>query len=320
MSLLRLGTRGSQLALAQSRTTQAELEVDGSVRIELEVIRTTGDARIDRPLPEIGGKGLFTEELDSALLDGTIDLSVHSLKDLPVELPDGLCLAAIPPRLDPRDVLAGPREERTTLASLKKGAVVGTSSLRRAALLKAFRRDVEPRSIRGNVDTRLRKLDNSEYDAVILAGAGLLRLGLEDRAAEWLEETAWLPAPGQGALGLVTRTDDETTRSLVEPLNDPQTQSAVRAERALLGRLGGGCQLPLGALGVPCADGLRLWGLVASLDGRRVVRGDVTGGSGEPDVLGQRLAELLRQRGAEVVLNEISDTVPGGMTEREGGF
>ena len=309
MASLTLGTRGSLLALTQSRTTKAELEADGSVRVALEIIRTTGDVRIDEPLPEIGGKGLFTQELDEALLDGRVDLAVHSLKDLPTELPDGLCLAATPLRVDPRDVLVGPKGERTTLASLKKGAVVGTSSLRRAALLKSFRPDVEPRNIRGNVDTRLGKVDDGQYDAVILAGAGLMRLGLEDRALEWLERTAWLPAPGQGALGVVTRTDDAKTRALVERLNDAPTRSAVRAERALLESLGGGCQVPVGALGMPYEGGLRLWGLVASTDGSRVVRGDVTGTAAEPAELGIRLADLLREQGAGTILRVVFDAL-----------
>ena len=318
MSCLRIGTRGSPLALRQSRTAQARLEEGGGVRVELEVIRTTGDERLDTPLPEIGGKGLFTQELDQALLDGRIDLAVHSLKDLPIELPDGLCLAATPPRVDPRDVLVGSGARPPTLASLGRGAVVGTSSLRRAALLRAFRPDVRPRSIRGNVHTRLGKLDDGSYDAVVLAAAGLLRLGLEDRAAEWLEPTAWLPAPGQGALGVVTRADDRATRARVGALNDPATRSAVGAERALLARLGGGCQLPLGALAMPFKDRLRLWGLVASPDGRRAVRGDLTGASGEPEELGRRLAELLRRRGADLVLARI----PGALAEEpisEGG-
>jgi hydroxymethylbilane synthase len=307
MSSLTLGTRGSLLALTQSRTTKAALEADGSTHVALEIMRTTGDVQIDQPLPEIGGKGLFTQELDEALLDGRVDLAVHSLKDLPTELPDGLCLAATPARVDPRDVLVGPKGERTSLASLEPGAVVGTSSLRRAALLKAFRRDVEPRNIRGNVDTRLAKVDAGQYDAIILAGAGLMRLGLADRVVEWLERTVWLPAPAQGALGVVTRTDDDETRKLVEALNDPPTRTAVLAERALLQSLGGGCQVPIGALGVPYDRGLRLWGLVASADGTQVVRGDVTGLASEPDELGERLAQLLRERGAGGILKDVFD-------------
>ena len=316
MALLTLGTRGSLLALTQSRAIKAALEADGSTQVELEVLSTTGDERIDEPLPEIGGKGVFTAELDAALLDGRVDLAVHSLKDLPTVFPEGLCLAATPTRVDPRDVLVGPKDQRTSLASLKKGAVVGTSSLRRAALLKAFRRDVETRNIRGNVDTRLAKVDEGQYDAIILAGAGLLRLGLAGRPIEWLERTAWLPAPGQGALGVVTRADDPVTRGLVEPLNDDATRSAVQAERALLQSLGGGCQVPLGALGVPYDTGLRLWGLVASADGTQVVRGDITGLAAAPDELGERLAQQLEGKGAGQILTEVFKAQAGpGVSE-----
>ena len=305
MTVLRLGTRGSLLALTQSKWVAAELKANEERKVEIEVIRTVGDERLEQPLHEISGKGVFTRELDEALLSGRVQLAVHSLKDLPTVLPEGLCVAATPSRVDPRDVLVGPEGNQTTLASLKKDAVVGTSSLRRVALLRAFRRNVTPRMIRGNVDTRLRKLDDGEFDAIILAGAGLLRLGLEGRASEWLERTSWLPAPGQGALGLVTRTEDAETRQLVAALNDPDSFAAVSAERTFLEALGGGCQVPIGALGVPYDEKLRLWGLVASPDGRRVVRGDLTGSLADPEALGQTLADLLRERGAEAILAEL---------------
>ncbi len=241
MTVLRLGTRGSLLALAQSKWTASALEANGADKVSLEVIRTVGDEHLDRPIHEISGKGLFTRELDEALVSERVHLAVHSLKDLPTVLPEGLCIAATPKRVDPRDVLVGPEGTSTTLASLKEGAVVGTSSLRRVALLNAFRRDVVPRTIRGNVDTRLRKLDDGQFDAIILAGAGLIRLGLAGRANEWLERTSWLPAPGQGALGIVTRTEDAETRQLVAALNDPDSFAAVTAERTFLEALGGGC-------------------------------------------------------------------------------
>jgi hydroxymethylbilane synthase len=201
----------------------------------------------------------------------------------------------------------GPEGASTTLVSLKKEAVVGTSSLRRVALLNAFRRDVTPRTIRGNVDTRLRKLDDGQFDAIILAGAGLTRLGLAGRASEWLERTSWLPAPGQGALGIVTRTEDAETRELVGTLNDTDTLAAVTAERTFLEALGGGCQVPIGALGVPYDEKLRLWGLVASPDGMRVVRGDLTGNLADPKDLGHKLADLLRERGAGPILAELDE-------------
>ena len=199
----------------------------------------------------------------------------------------------------------GPEGEHTTLASLKEGAVVGTSSLRRVALLRAFRRDVTPRTIRGNVDTRLRKLDEGQFDAIILAAAGLTRLGLAKRVSEWLERTSWLPAPGQGALALVTRSEDAETRELVGALNDPDSLAAVSAERTFLEALGGGCQVPIGALGIPYEEKLRLWGLVASPDGRRVVRGDLTGSLADPQALGHTLAAQLQERGAVEILAEL---------------
>jgi hydroxymethylbilane synthase len=305
MTVLRLGTRGSLLALTQSKWVAAELEANSDLEVSLEIIRTVGDERLDQPLHEISGQGLFTRELDEALLGGRVQLAVHSLKDLPTVLPEGLCIAATPTRVDPRDVLVGPEGNQTTLVSLKRDAVVGTSSLRRVALLQAFRRDVTPRTIRGNVDTRLRKLDEGEFDAIILAAAGLTRLGLAGRASEWLERTSWLPAPGQGALGIVTRTEDAETRKVVGALNDPDSFAAVSAERTFLEALGGGCQVPIGALGIPYDERMRLWGLVASPDGRRVVRGDLTGSLADPQALGQKLAELFRDRGAEAILAEV---------------
>ncbi len=305
MTVLRLGTRGSLLALTQSKWVAAELEANGGPEVEIEVIRTLGDERLDEPIHEISGQGVFTRELDEALLSDRVQLAVHSLKDLPTVLREGLCIAATPGRADPRDVLVGPEGSKTTLATLEKDAVVGTSSLRRVALLQAFRRDVTPRTIRGNVDTRLRKLDEGQFDAIILAGAGLTRLGLAGRASEWLERMSWLLAPGQGALAIVTRTEDTETGQFVEALSDPDTFAAVSAERMFLEALGGGCQVPIGALGIPYDEKLRLWGLVASPDGRRVVRGDLTGNLSDPQALGQTLANLLRERGAEAILAEL---------------
>ena len=307
MAVLRLGTRGSLLARTQSKWVAAALEANGGPKAEIEVIRTEGDERLDQPIHEISGQGVFTRELDEALLGDRVQLAVHSLKDLPTALREGLCIAATPARVDPRDVLVGPEGSPTTLATLEKDAVVGTSSLRRMALLQAFRRDVTPCTIRGNVDTRLRKLDEGQFDAIILAAAGLTRLGLAGRASEWLERTSWLPAPGQGALGIVTRTEDDETRQLIAALNDPDSFAAVTAERTFLEALGGGCQVPIGALGVPYDAKLRLWGLVASPDGRRVVRGDLTGSLAEPQALGYQLADLLRERGAEAILAELDE-------------
>ncbi len=301
-TMLKLGSRGSRLALTQSRTVAAAVEAQGAARVELEVFTTTGDAVQDRPLPEIGGKGLFTQELDNALLEGRIQFAVHSLKDLPTDMDPRLCVTATAKRVDPRDVIVGPAGSRTTLAGLADGAILGTSSLRRAALALAFRPELEVRDIRGNVDTRIAKVDAGDYDAVILAGAGLVRLGLEERIGEWMERTSWLPAPAQGALGIVTRTDDEETRALLEPLRHPETEMAVTAERTLLAALGGGCHVPVGALGLTYADGLRLWAFVASPDGRQLVRADLTGSAGDPAELGRRTAQILIDRGANELL------------------
>ena len=311
MSALRLGTRGSPLALTQSALVREALGARG-LEVEVEVIQTTGDRDRSTALSRIGGKGLFTKELDLALLEDRIDFAVHSLKDLPTEGEPGLALAVVPEREDPRDVLIGPggRTGRTTLDGLARGSRVGTSSLRRRALARAFRPDWEVDDIRGNLDTRIGKVDRGEWDAIVVAAAGVRRLGLWNRVGEALERTAWLPAPGQGALGLVTRADDRATRSALDPLDHPLSRAAVRAERAVLAALGGGCQTPLGALGLTYDRGIRLWGLVASVDGKRVVRGDLTGGIEDPESLGLGLADLLRRRGAGELLEENAPAPP----------
>jgi hydroxymethylbilane synthase len=303
MTELRLGTRGSLLALTQSGLVGKALEERGQT-VGLVTITTTGDRDQTSALSSIGGKGLFTKELDAALLDGRIDFAVHSLKDLPTEPVPGLTLAAVPEREDPRDVLLGPRERRgvISLGGLPPGARLGTSSLRRRALAAAFRPDLEVRDIRGNLDTRIAKMDRGECDAIVVAAAGVRRLGLWERVGEALERTAWLPAPGQGALALVARADDARTLLVLRGLDHVPSHLAVRAERALLAGLGGGCQVPIGALGLPYNRGLRLWALVASPDGTRVVRADETGELEQPEALGARLARLLARRGAGEIL------------------
>ena len=308
MRHLRLGTRGSTLALAQGGLVKADLEAMG-LSVRMEVIRTTGDSDQHSPLYRIGGKGLFTRELDLALLEGRIDLAVHSLKDLPTELEDGLALAAVPEREDPRDVMVGPESASAavTLQTLPPGARLGTGSLRRQALASAFRPDVEVVNIRGNLDTRIAKVDRGEFEVIIVAAAGIRRLGLWSRVTEALERTAWLPAPGQGALGLITRSGDAKMETILQPLDHPPSHIAVRAERALLAALGGGCHTPIAALGLPHDSGLRLWGLVASPDGKRVVRADGSGGLTDPEALGGRVGRLLVERGASEVLQAVSD-------------
>lgn len=308
MKELRLGTRGSILARTQSGHVKDAVEAAGDVRVEVRVIQTTGDLYQDRSLPEIGGKGLFTRELDRALLDGDLDLAVHSLKDLPTDLPDGLTLAVVPRRVDPRDVLIGPRSADVSLDALPSGARVGTGSLRRQALTRAFRDDLEVEGIRGNLDTRIAKVDDGRYDAIVVAAAGVVRLGLEERVNEWMERTAWLPAPGQGALAVVARTEDRKTRAMLEPLDHMPSRAAVRAERTVLEDLGGGCQVPIAALGLPFDGGLRLWALVASPDGRRLVRSDRTGSIDDPEAVGRQVSRILRDRGAMEILAEIDRT------------
>lgn len=309
---LTIGTRGSQLALTQSRWVQARLEDQRGVSVQLEIFSTAGDRDLERPLTEIGGKGLFTEELDRALLDGRIDLAVHSLKDLPTELLAGLELASVPPREDPRDCLIGPEGSRVTLRGLPAGATIGTSSSRRQALVLAFRPDLRVANIRGNVDTRIRKVNEGGYHAIVLAAAGMRRLGLTAAVGEWMEATSWLPAPGQGALGVVGKVGNVRMREILEPLTDDAAARSVRAERAFLAALGGGCDLPIGALGLPYGEGMRLWGLVASPDGRQLVRGDLTGSGYDPEGLGEDLAKLLHSRGSNELLDAPALSVEDG--------
>ena len=286
------------------------LEAGGQVRVSLDTIRTRGDRLADASLARIGGEGVFTSALDDALLDGTVDLAVHSLKDLPTRMIPGLCVAATPPREDPRDALVVPSGASHTLATLPAGSRIGTGSQRRAALARAFRPDCAVVPMRGNVDTRLGKLDRGACDALVLATAGLRRMGLEHRVCELLERTAWLPAAGQGALAVVVRSDDRRARRLAASLDDPPTRHAVRAERELLRLLGAGCHLPVGVLGLPYQSGLRLWAMVLSPDGRQVVRADITGRLFEPELLAAGMAEILLGRGAGDILAELART-PG---------
>jgi len=289
-----IGSRGSQLALWQARHIAACLQ-DRGVETRLEIIKTTGDKITDVPLSQIGGKALFTKEIEEALLAGTIDLAVHSLKDMPTALPPGLTLAAIPPREDPRDALIG-----RSLAELGPGDKVGTSSLRRAAQLHALGRGLAIETVRGNVDTRLRKLDEGQYHAIVLAAAGLKRLGWADRIRELLDPAVMCPAVGQGALAIETRADDGVAHKIARLLNDADTEAAVTAERALLATLEGGCQVPIGAHATVEGPAIHLQALVASIDGSRVVRDRATGGN--PVALGRELGERLLAAGAREIL------------------
>jgi hydroxymethylbilane synthase len=302
-----IGSRGSKLALWQSEWVKARLEEMGA-GVRIEIFKTSGDVMRDVPLATIGGQGAFTKELEVALLDGRIDVAVHSLKDLPTVNPEGLSITATPEREDARDALVLRSDADPTgasIANLPAGSVVGTSSLRRIAQLRHLRPDVRVKDLRGNVDTRLRKLDSGEYDAVILASAGLRRLGLGRRISAAVETDVMLPAVSQGALGIQTRADDSETNALVSRLDDPATRAAVLAERALLRKLGGGCQVPIAAHGVVTGGDLKLDGLVASLDGSRVIRDTTVASAAEADAAGDALAARLLERGAGELLSEM---------------
>lgn len=299
-----LGTRGSRLAIWQAEWVRARLQaVAPDVAVTLRRIKTSGDKILDVPLAKIGGKGLFVKEIEEELLQGTIDLAVHSMKDVPTVLPQGLAILCVPEREDPRDVLIS--RGAIPLDRLPAGARVGTSSLRRQAQLLHHRPDLTIQMLRGNLDTRLRKLRNGEFDAIVLAAAGLKRMGWAEEVTEYLPVNVSLPAIGQGALGLEGRAEDGFVQMLVSALDHPPTRAAVTAERAFLERLGGGCQVPIAAHATLAGGRLCLDGLIASVDGRRLVRDQVEGSAIEARELGQRLAEQLLRRGGEAILTEI---------------
>lgn len=302
---LTIGSRGSQLALWQAQWMKTQLiRLYPHTQVSIVVIKTSGDVLKDASLTSIGGQGVFTKELEEALLDSRIDLAVHSLKDLPTVLPAGLTIAAISERADARDALvlrAGFKLEQPAIKNLPEGSIVGTSSPRRIAQLKHLRPDLEVKELRGNVDTRLRKLDAGQYEAIILASAGLRRLGLSERISAAVETEEMLPAVGQGALGVETRAADEETIRMVAGVDDERTRAACTAERALLRELGGGCQLPIAAHAVVDDGRLRLTGLVAAPSGQTVIRDSVEGAASEAARLGFDLARRLLENGAEHV-------------------
>ncbi|HEX8072913.1 MAG TPA: hydroxymethylbilane synthase [Pyrinomonadaceae bacterium] len=303
-----IGSRGSKLALWQAEWARARLlELRPAATVNIEIIKTSGDVMRDVPLAVIGGKGAFTKELEEALLAERIDIAVHSLKDLPTVLPAGLCVTAITEREDPRDALvlradAPDGDGKPSLQTLPAGAVVGTSSMRRRAQLRHLRPDVEVSDLRGNVDTRLRKLDEGRYDAIILASAGLRRLGFGARISAPVPPEVMLPAVGQGALGIETRADDADTVALIKLLNHDATRAACTAERALLNALGGGCQVPIAAHATVQNGRLRLDGLVAGPDGAEIVRDRLEEETGAAQRAGELLAARLRERGATRLL------------------
>lgn len=296
--MLTIGSRGSPLALWQANHVRTLLMAHG-IESRIEVIRTSGDQMAHTPISSGGTKGLFTKEIEDAMLEGRVDLAVHSLKDLTAKLPDGLCLAATPERENPHDAIVGSK-----LRDLPAGARVGTSSIRRAAQLRCLRPDISIEPIRGNVDTRLRKLDSRDFDAIVLASAGLRRLGLVERIAEEFSFHDMCPAPGQGALAIETALEGPG-REAAAKLNDPETWTSITAERAVLEALGGGCQLPMGAIACIFAKTVCLTALVISPDGATIIREKAHGHLSDAHQLGADLGVQMLERGARKILDEV---------------
>lgn len=303
MKLVRIGTRGSTLALAQSNWVREQFRSrHRDLEVELRIIKTSGDHFLDTQIPEIGGKGVFTKEIEEELLSKEIDFAVHSMKDLPTELPDGLAIVAVPKREDARDVLV--TRSKCRLGELPAGARVGTGSLRRRAQLLHHRPDLSWAPIRGNIDTRLRKLDGGEVDALVMAAAGLKRIGREDRIAEYLSDDTCVSAVAQGALA-IEAPDENSKRAMLAFLHDAATFAEVSAERALLAHLGGGCHVPIGARARVAGDQLKMIAVVANPDGSGLCRGEIVGMVGEGGQLGRRLAVQLLQQGADKFLTSV---------------
>ncbi|MCX7822348.1 MAG: hydroxymethylbilane synthase [Syntrophobacterales bacterium] len=299
-----LGTRGSKLALRQSLIVKEMLEgAWEGLEVELSIIKTTGDKITDVPLARIGGKGLFVKEIEEALMAGSIDCAVHSMKDVPSELPKGLIIGAIPKREDPRDVLVS--ASFTRLADLPYGAVVGTSSLRRMVQIRKLRPDLQVEVLRGNLDTRLRRVQEGHFDAVILAAAGIHRMGWQKVIREYFDPNEFLPAVGQGALGIEIREDDRDIYSLVSKLHDEYTAISVQAERSFLRELEGGCQVPIGCHCFFENGSIKLKGMIASLDGSVILRDEVLGKPTEAEIIGNRLARRLLDRGGKEILQSV---------------
>lgn len=302
--IVKIATRKSPLAMWQAEYIKARLEaIHSNLTVELVPMVTKGDIILDTPLAKVGGKGLFVKELEVAMLDGRADIAVHSMKDVPVEFPEGLGLEVICEREDPRDAFVSNTYKQ--ISELPEGAVVGTCSLRRQCQVSEARPDLQIRNLRGNVNTRLAKLDNGDYDAIILAAAGLKRLEMSDRIASHIEPEQSLPAVGQGAVGIECRVDDERIKALLAPLNDAETSDRVLAERAMNLALEGGCQVPIGSYALIENDEIWLRGLVGKPDGTQVIRAEITGHRSEAKQLGLTLAETLLKQGAKEILAEV---------------
>jgi len=297
---LTVGSRGSKLALVQTRMVIDALgRIAPDVTVAVRIIRTEGDRNQHDSLTALGGRGVFVGEIEEQLLEGEIDFAVHSLKDLPASQPAGVCLVAVPERADARDVLVA--RNGLSLDQLPQGARIGSSSERRSSQLLALRPDLQNRNIRGNVGTRLRKLDENEYDAIVLAAAGIARLQLENRVSQYFSTAEMLPAVAQGALVVECREDDQLLRELFVPLDHQDTRTAVMAERAFLRGLGGGCQMPIAAHATLKGGELRLEGLVARRDGQRIVRDEIIGASAEPETLGAELSRRVLEKGGALL-------------------
>lgn len=301
---VRIATRKSALALWQAEYVKAQLEhFHPDIKVELVPMTTKGDIILDTPLAKVGGKGLFVKELEVAMLENRADIAVHSMKDVPVEFPEGLGLEVICPREDPRDAFVS--NSIKSLADLPQGAVVGTSSLRRQCQIKAMRPDLDIRDLRGNVNTRLKKLDNGEYDAIILAAAGLIRLEMPERIREYIAPEVMLPANGQGAVGIECRSDDDNIKALLAPLGCEETRIRVVAERAMNRALEGGCQVPIGSFAVLEKNEIFLRGLVGAIDGSEILTSEVRGNIADAAQLGQKLADELLAKGADKILHQV---------------
>jgi len=302
--VVRIATRKSALALWQAEYVKAQLEhFHENIHVELVPMTTKGDIILDTPLAKVGGKGLFVKELEVAILEDRADIAVHSMKDVPVEFPQGLGLEVICPREDPRDAFVSNTISR--FADLPQGAIVGTSSLRRQCQIKALRPDLQIRDLRGNVNTRLKKLDNGDYDAIILAAAGLIRLEMPERIQEFIEPEVMLPANGQGAVGIECRSDDHIIKALLAPLEDLPTRQRVLAERAMNRVLEGGCQVPIGSYAIIDGQQLHLRGLVGAVDGSHIIEHQLSGLVEQGENLGAQLAEILLAKGADKILAQV---------------
>lgn len=302
---IKIGTRGSLLALWQANWVKSALtERFPGLTVDLEIIKTQGDKILDVPLAKVGGKGLFVKEIEEALLSRAVDIAVHSMKDMPSEIPDGLCIGAIPERENPKDAFVSRNGQK--LEDLPQSARVGTSSLRRSAQLKILRPDLEIVSLRGNLDTRLKKLESGNLDAVVLAAAGLRRMGFADRITQYLDENTMLPAVGQGALCIECRENDSEIRRIVTVLDHAESRTVVLGERAFLHRLEGGCQVPIAAHGKLEGNRFTLCGLVASLDGKTVIKDSLSGFKEESENIGIQLAQTLLGKGAREILAQLA--------------